>query len=121
MGSKGWTWELRREGGRKGRGYTGKGGTYWSVRVSAHGADLNGGGGAWHGVPSNQWTSKFFLMESALPGLELKSSFAAVDEGDSDDEIPSVSVEDVPAVSTETVLEHRVGRGQPLFMKWNNM
>ena len=72
-----------------------------------------------HGTECHRTSGRpnFFLMESALPGLELKSSFAALDEGDSDDEIPSVSVEDVPAISAETVLEHRVGRGQPLFMK----
>ena len=42
---------------------------------------------------------------SAFEPVELKNSFAALDEGDSDAEIPLVSVEKFPAFSTETVLE----------------
>ena len=38
---------------------------------------------------------------------ELKNSFAAGDERDPDDKITSVSVEDFPAISTETVFEKK--------------
>ena len=65
------------------------------------------GGEVWPAVSSNQWTPKLFLMESAPPGLELKNSFAALDERDSDDPIPLVSVEDFPSISAETVFEKK--------------
>ena len=100
-GAKGCAWE-----GGKGKGYTGKGGAYWFDGVSAQGVDVTGGE-VWHAVSSNQWTPKLFLMESAPPGLELKNSFAALDERDSDDPIPLVSVEDFPAISAETVFEKK--------------
>ena len=54
--------EVLGEGG-KGRGNTGKSGTYWLDGVSAQGADLNGGG-AWHGVSSNLYT---FLGRKCTP------------------------------------------------------
>ena len=44
---------------------------------------------------------------STPPGLELKNSLAAFGERDSDDEIPLVSVDDFPAVSTEQVFEKK--------------
>ena len=119
----------------KGKGYPGKGGAYWFDGVSAQGVDVTGGE-VWHAVSSNQWRPKLFLMESAPPGLELKNSFAALDERGSDDPIPLVSVEDFPAMSAETVFEKKcvprvgklrkrhkhskrlhVGRGQVLCMK----
>ena len=53
--------------------------SYWFDGVSAQGADVTGGG-VWLGVSSNQWGTKLFLMESTLSGLELKNSFAALDE-----------------------------------------
>ena len=82
-----------------------KGGA-WEGGVSAQGVDVTGGE-IWHAVSSNQWTPKLFLMESALPGLELNNSFAALDERDSDDPIPLVSVEDFPTISAETVFEKK--------------
>ena len=42
---------------------------------------------------------------SAFEPVELKNSFAALDEGDSDAEIPLVSVENFPAFSTDSVGE----------------
>ena len=60
------------------------------------------------GVSSNQWAPKLFSMESTPPGLELKNSYAALDERDSDDEIPLLSVEDFPTISTEPVLEKNI-------------
>ena len=58
----------------KGRGCTDKDGTYWFDEASAQGADMTGGG-EWHGVSSNQWPPKLFLVESTTPGRELKNSF----------------------------------------------
>ena len=87
----------------KGRGYTDKDGTYWFDEVSVQGVDMTGGG-EWHGVSSNQWTPKLFLIESTTPGLELKNSSGALDETDSDDE---VSVEDFPTKSVETVFQKK--------------
>ena len=57
-------------------GHTSKGGTYRFDGVSAQGADFHGGG-AWHGVHSDQWTPELFLIESTPPGLELKNSFCS--------------------------------------------
>ena len=93
-------------GRRRRKKYTGEDGAYGFDGVSAQSADVTGRE-VWHGVPSNHWTPKLFLMESTLPGLELKNSFAALDERDSDDEIPLLSVEDFPAISTETVFEQK--------------
>ena len=58
-------------------------------------------------VSTDQWTPKLFLMECTLPWLEVKNSFAALDERYSDGDIPLVSVEDFPAISTGTVFEKK--------------
>ena len=77
----------------KKKGYTGKGGTSWFDGISPQGV-WQDGGGAWQAVSSNPWTSTLFLLDDKPPGLKLENSLDALDERDSDEEIPVVSYED---------------------------
>ena len=80
--------------------YTGEGGTCSFDGVSPQGVSQDGGK-AWQAVSSTPWTSDFFSLEEKPLGLKLENSFDALDERDSDQEIPMVSCEDFSSISLQ--------------------
>ena len=80
-------------GKRKRKDYTGKDETCWFDGVTPQGLTPDGGG-VWPRVSSTHGPPHFSRWKTKRPGLELKNRSGALHESDSDEETPTVPLND---------------------------